>query len=127
MSGVVEQLVLGRAPIDVIVFFGAAIKNSGVTARAQFPVESKLEVSKLISGDDVLDGAGLGQHAIDDLVVADDGFADFGLDSAIIVTEGVAQRLKLRIDAGNVGLRHLFVSLFFLFDFLLRPALGFEQ
>src|SRR5438445_6489395 len=66
MSGVVEQLVLGRAPIDVIVFFGAAIKNSGVTARAQFPVESKLEVSKLISGDDVLDGAGLGQHAIDD-------------------------------------------------------------
>src|SRR5213593_5098964 len=66
MSGVVEQLVLGRAPVNVIVFFGAAIEYAGVAARTQLPVEGELEVSELIFGHDVVDGAGLGQHAIDD-------------------------------------------------------------
>src|SRR5438105_13902898 len=66
MSGVVEQLVLGSAPIDVIVLLGAAVENPGVATRAQFPVERELEVSELVAGDDVVDGARFCQYAIDD-------------------------------------------------------------
>jgi hypothetical protein len=47
-----------------------------------------------------------GQHAVDDLFMAYNGFGDLGLDGAVIVAKAVAKSLKLRVDAGNVGLCH---------------------
>src|SRR5450759_5514035 len=67
MPGVVEELVLGRAPVDVIVLFCPAIENSRVATRTQLPVERQLEVSELVLRHEVADRPLLGQHAIDDL------------------------------------------------------------
>src|SRR5216110_722069 len=55
MTGVVEKLILGRAPVDVVIILGAAIKNTRVAGRAEFPIERQLEVSELVSRDDVAD------------------------------------------------------------------------
>ena len=45
---VVEQLVLGRAPVDVVVLLGAAIKDPRVARLADPPLELELEVAELI-------------------------------------------------------------------------------
>src|SRR6266704_804222 len=66
MPGIVEQLVLWRAPVDVIVLLGAAVENTGVAARTQFPVQRELEVSELVPADDVVDRTTFCQSAIDD-------------------------------------------------------------
>src|SRR6476646_4008604 len=67
MSGVVEELIFGRAPVDVIVFLGAMIEDARVSAGAELPVERELEVAELVPGDEVADGSGLRQHAVDDV------------------------------------------------------------
>src|SRR5947207_3756490 len=67
MAGVVEQLVLRRAPVDVVVLLGAAIENAGIATRTQLPVQRELKVSELVLGDDVLDGTGFRQYTVDDM------------------------------------------------------------
>src|SRR5450759_2894587 len=67
MPGVVEELVLGRAPVDVIVLFCPAIESSRVATRTQLPVERQLEVSELVLRHEVADRPLLGQDAICDL------------------------------------------------------------
>ena len=47
-----------------------------------------------------------GEHAVDDLFVADDRLGDLRLHGAIVAAELVAELLDLRIDAGDVGLGH---------------------
>src|SRR2546423_6437046 len=66
VTGVVEQLVLGSTPVDMVVFLGSTIEESGVPARTQLPVHRQLEVRELILGDEVFDRAGLGENTIDD-------------------------------------------------------------
>src|SRR5205814_5510248 len=66
MPGVVQQLILGSAPVDVVVLLGAAIENTGVATRTQLPVERELKVAELIFGDDVVHRSGFGEDAVDD-------------------------------------------------------------
>src|SRR5579859_5878474 len=44
--GVVEQLVLGRTPVDVVVLARAAVKDTAVAALADLPLELELEVAE---------------------------------------------------------------------------------
>src|ERR1700674_143732 len=67
MTRVVEKLILGGAPVDVIVFFGATIEDARVATRAQLPVEGQLEVSELVLRQEVTHRPCLGQRTIDDL------------------------------------------------------------
>src|SRR6266496_1334002 len=64
MPGVVEELVLGRAPIDVVVLLGSTVEHSRVSAGRELPVERELEVSELIARDDVVGAAFLGERAV---------------------------------------------------------------
>src|SRR6185369_4806863 len=63
---VVEELILRRAPIDVVVLLGSVIENSGVAALRELPVERELEVSVLVTRDDVVDAPVLGERAVND-------------------------------------------------------------
>src|SRR5687768_13548891 len=65
MGGVIEQLVLGRTPVDVIVLLCAPIKHSGVSTRRNHPVERQLEITILIRGDEVADRTVFRQSPID--------------------------------------------------------------
>src|SRR6476646_5658866 len=66
MAVIIQQLIFRRAPIDVVVLLRAAIEHAGVTAGRELPIQRQLEVSKLVFRDEVTDGCGLGEHAVDD-------------------------------------------------------------
>src|SRR3954452_10465845 len=64
---VVEQLVFGAAPVDMLVFLGAAIEDAGVSAFADLPFERKLEVAEIVLRHEVGDACVLEERAVDDL------------------------------------------------------------
>ncbi len=64
MAGVVQQLVLRRTPVDVVVAFGSAVENTGVAAGRDLPVERQLEIAELITADEVFRGKRLRERAI---------------------------------------------------------------
>src|SRR4051812_26683996 len=64
MTGIVQQLVLRRAPVDVIVFLGASVKDAGVPAWTELPIERELEVSELFLADQITDRTRLGQYSV---------------------------------------------------------------
>ena len=53
---VVEQLVFGCAPINVVVFFGASIEDATIARLADLPLEFQFEVAELVLRHDVTDG-----------------------------------------------------------------------
>src|SRR5882672_584353 len=63
---VVEQLILGRAPVDVIVFLGATIEDAAVARLADLPVDRQLEIAELVLRHDVGDAVVLGERAVFD-------------------------------------------------------------
>src|SRR6267143_167554 len=67
MTRVVEKLILGCAPVDVVVIFGAAIEDTRVATRAQLPIEGQFEVSEPVLRQEVTNRPCLGQRAMDDL------------------------------------------------------------
>ena len=50
------------------------------------------------------------EHAVDDLLVADDRLGDLGLHGAVVAAERFAHRVDLRVDAGDGWLGHGFIS-----------------
>src|SRR4029077_17387295 len=62
----IQQLIFGRAPVDVIVLLSAAIKHTGVAARRELPVQRQLEVGELVFRDQVTDGCRFREHSVDD-------------------------------------------------------------
>src|SRR5215472_9246454 len=64
---VVEQLVFGGAPIEMIVFFSASVENATVARFANLPFEFQLEVTELVFRHDVADRRFLREGAIDDM------------------------------------------------------------
>src|SRR5262249_3497672 len=70
---VVEELVFGGAPVDVVVYFRPTIKDAAVAGLTDFPIEAQLEVRELISGDEIPDRAALGERAIGDFPAGRDG------------------------------------------------------
>src|SRR3954467_13428099 len=63
MALVVEELVLGRAPVDRVVLLGAAIEDPGVALGRELPVELQVEVAVLVGADDVVGWLALRQGA----------------------------------------------------------------
>src|ERR1019366_9248294 len=64
---VIEELILRRAPIDVLVFPRAAIKNAAVARIDDLPFEFEFEVSELLASHEVFDLAILGERTIHDM------------------------------------------------------------
>src|SRR5258708_17640551 len=65
--GVIEQLILRTAPVNVVVFARGAVENTAVAALADFPFELELEVAELLLGHQVIDVAFLCERTIDDM------------------------------------------------------------
>src|SRR5258708_9360362 len=63
--GVIEQLILRAAPVNMGVFARGAIEDTAVAALADFPFELELEVAELLLGHQLIDLALLGELAID--------------------------------------------------------------
>src|SRR5207248_1211976 len=55
-----------RAPVNVLVLFGAAIKDSAVAGVANLPVDLQLEIAELLFADDVLNASFFRQRAVAD-------------------------------------------------------------
>src|SRR5262249_42638741 len=64
---VIEQLILRRAPVDLVELVGAAIEDPAVARVADVPLELELEVGELLLRRDVVGMAVLLQHAVHDL------------------------------------------------------------
>src|SRR6267142_1843652 len=45
---VVEELILGRAPVDVVVLLGAPVEDAAVPRLADLPLQFELEVAELV-------------------------------------------------------------------------------
>src|SRR5579864_5305137 len=82
---VVEELILGRAPVDVVVLLGAAVEDAAVTRLADLPVHLELEVAEFVLRHDVGDRPVLGQRAVDNVPA---GGHLVGLVSAPVVQGG---------------------------------------
>src|SRR5437867_4290286 len=67
MALVVEQLILGRAPVDVVVLFRPAIEDAGVAHGREPPIESEVEVGVFVGGDDVVRPDGFGERSVLDV------------------------------------------------------------
>src|SRR5581483_6349766 len=63
---VVEQLVFGGTPVDVVVFLGAAIEDARVAGVADLPFELELEVAELVFRHEIADRPVLRQRSIAD-------------------------------------------------------------
>ena len=61
---VVEQLILRRAPVDLVELVGAAIEHAAVAGVADVPLELELEIAELLLRRDVVGVAVLLQHAV---------------------------------------------------------------
>ena len=61
---VVEQLILGRAPVDVVEFFAAAIEDAAVPGFANLPFDLEIEIAELVLRDEVLDGPVFGERPL---------------------------------------------------------------
>ena len=72
---VVEQLVFGAAPVDVLVLFGSAVEDPAVARLADLPLELELEVAELVLRDDIGDGDILGERVAGDVPAGGDGLA----------------------------------------------------
>src|SRR5215467_437801 len=64
---VVEQLVLGSAPIDMIIFFGAAVEDAAVAGLADLPFEFKFEVAELLFRNEIAHRRLFRKRAVDDV------------------------------------------------------------
>src|SRR5882672_7862351 len=59
---IVEQLILRRAPVDVIVLARAAVEDPAVAALPDLPLEFELEIAEFLPRDEIIDGAILRQR-----------------------------------------------------------------
>src|SRR6266699_1074396 len=59
---VIQELVFGCAPVDVIVLARAAIEDAAVAALADLPFELELEIPEALLRDQVIDLAVLREH-----------------------------------------------------------------
>src|SRR5580700_10149531 len=62
--GVIQQLILRAAPVNVVVFARGAIEDAAVALLADFPVNLELEIAELLLGHQVINAAFLGQRAV---------------------------------------------------------------
>src|SRR5690348_7785880 len=65
--GVIEELVFGPAPVDVIVLARAAIEDAAVAGPPDLPLELELEIPEALLRDQVVDHAVLSEHAAGDV------------------------------------------------------------
>src|ERR1700677_1623754 len=65
--GVIQQLILRAAPVNVVVFARGAIEDAAVALLADFPVNLELEIAELLLGHQVIDRAFLGERAVYDV------------------------------------------------------------
>src|SRR6476469_8218246 len=99
MAGVVEELILRRRPVDVLVFLGAAVEHAGIAAGSQLPVERELEVAELVAADEVAGTGGLGEHAV--------GHAPGGRDGVALIAAPGGQAAIGKEGPPAVVRRHL--------------------
>ena len=65
--GIVEELVFRRAPVDVVVLFGAAIEDSAVAAFGNLPFELELEIVELVLRHEVARRFVVGDRPVGDM------------------------------------------------------------
>src|ERR1700679_3563728 len=65
--GVIQQLILRPAPVNVVVLARSSIKDAAVAGLADFPVELELKIAELLLGYQVIDGAFFGERAANDV------------------------------------------------------------
>ena len=91
--GIVEQLILGGAPVNAIVIVRAAVENAAVAALTDFPFHFQLEVRKGHARDQITDRALLREDALVEMPAAREliGFPTAPLAGVI----GLQQRTPL--------------------------------